>query len=70
MTAPDTLTPRERQVIVALAGGKSAPEIAAALRLSPHTVCNQRRSIWPFDRQGNRLASVGTALDLFEDALA
>lgn len=29
-----------------------------------------RKYEWPFDRAGNRLASVGAALDLLEDALA
>ncbi len=29
-----------------------------------------RRQVWPFDREGNRLASVGAALDLLEALVA
>jgi len=29
-----------------------------------------KKHLWTFDRSGNRLASVGAALDLLEDAIA
>jgi nicotinamide mononucleotide (NMN) deamidase PncC len=29
-----------------------------------------KKHVWPYDREGNRLASVGAALDLLERAIA
>lgn len=52
------LTPRERQILVALAGGRNAQEIADQLHISPHTVRNQRRSAYEKLRVGSLIQAM------------
>lgn len=47
--------------------GKSVGLVYVAVDSDGH--CAVRKCDWRFDRAGNRLASVGVALDLLEDAL-
>jgi nicotinamide-nucleotide amidase len=48
--------------------GKPVGLVYVAIDSDAHS--EVKRSEWPFDREGNRLASVGVALDLLEKALA
>lgn len=54
----DLLTKREREVARALAGGKSAKEVARHLGLAPATVRNQTQSIYQKLQVDNRAALV------------
>jgi len=58
----DPLTPREREILTLLAGGRSGPDIAAALNISPQTVRTHIRNL--MDRLGvhSRLEAVSYAL--------
>lgn len=42
---PNTLTPRERDILVGIVKGQTNKEIASELHLSPHTVITHRRNI-------------------------
>jgi PncC family amidohydrolase len=48
--------------------GKPVGLTYVAVDSDPHSVV--KKFEWPFDREGNRLASVGAALDLLEKAVA
>lgn len=48
--------------------GKPVGLVYVAVDSDPHS--SARKCAWPFDRAGNRLASVGAALDLLEAAIA
>lgn len=48
--------------------GKPVGLVYVAVDSDPHS--SARKCAWPFDRPGNRLASVGAALDLLEAAIA
>jgi two-component system, NarL family, response regulator NreC len=43
--AYDELTPREQEILVALAGGESNDQIAEKLSISPHTVARHRENL-------------------------
>jgi DNA-binding CsgD family transcriptional regulator len=53
----DKLTPRQREILVLLAQGKTNREIAAALATSPHTVRNQVSEILRRLRLRNRVGA-------------
>ena len=48
--------------------GKPVGLVYVAVDSDEHSAVKKNQ--WPFDREGNRLASVGVALDLLEDAIA
>ena len=47
--------------------GKPVGLVFVAVDSDEHSAVKKNQ--WPFDREGNRLASVGVALDLLEDAI-
>jgi DNA-binding CsgD family transcriptional regulator len=59
------LSPREREVVRALARGLATPEIAAALFLSPHTVRDYVKSV--FEKTG--VSSRGELIEAVRRAL-
>lgn len=59
----EQLTPRQRQILVLLAEGKTNREIAAALSTSPHTVRNQVSTILRRLRLKNRVGAARLLVD-------
>jgi len=55
------LTPREREILVLTADGRSAPDIALHLRMSPGTVNTHLLSSFEKLGVGNRAAAVAVA---------
>lgn len=64
MTRPMRITPKERQVLLGIAGTQTIPEIAKALYLSENTVKTHLRSIYGKLGVGSRLAAVDVAARL------
>ncbi|MCS5497426.1 response regulator transcription factor [Cnuibacter physcomitrellae] len=65
-TAPAavTLSPREREILVAAAAGRSAPEIARAMHLSTSTVKTYLRRLYEKLGVGSRGAAIAEAMRL------
>jgi DNA-binding CsgD family transcriptional regulator len=59
---PDGLSPRELEVLVELARGRSNREIGQVLHVSEHTAANHIRSILRKTRTANRTEAAGYAL--------
>ena len=59
---PDGLSPREIQILVELARGRSNRDIGRALHISEHTAANHVRSILRKTRSANRTEAAGYAL--------
>lgn len=55
---PDALTPRERQVLQAMANGSSYAETAVALAISPETVRSHAKSLLLKLQARNRVHAV------------
>jgi DNA-binding CsgD family transcriptional regulator len=59
---PDGLSPREAQILVELARGRSNREIGRLLHISEHTAANHVRAILRKTRSANRTEAAGYAL--------
>ena len=58
------LSPREREVLVLIAEGLSAPDVAAQLHVSPATVKTHLKSLYEKLEVGDRAAAVARAMRL------
>lgn len=58
------LTAREKEVIQLLCVGLTAPEIAARLHLSPHTICHHMKIIYSKLGVKNKVSAIGMAKQL------
>ncbi len=59
-----TLTDRELAIVALMGAGRSVPEMAELLRISPHTVENHKRSIYAKFGVGNQSHAVSRAISL------
>jgi DNA-binding NarL/FixJ family response regulator len=63
-TSRRSLTDRELAIVALMGAGRSVPEMAELLRISPHTVENHKRSIYAKFGVGNQSHAVSRAISL------
>ena len=63
LTEPDTLTPRQREVMVLLASGYTRPEIAQELGISPNTVSDHTKRAYARLGAHNRVEAINAFIE-------